>query len=109
MPGLNKHLFVLQHETCDTVHFMLPKSFVLCEGNRLQPEFCDLPIPLDMDVDRLVLVRTEENETVWTLPQNSRHDRAKAQTVPLSSSSISTKAVAVDKKEVAKCADSPIF
>jgi len=57
MPGLNKHLFVLQHETCDTVHFMLPKSFVLCEGNRLQPEFCDLPIPLDMDVDRLVLGR----------------------------------------------------
>jgi len=51
MPGLNKHLFVLQHETCDTVQFMLPES----------------------------------------------------------SSSISAKAVAVDKKEVAKCADSPIF
>ena len=61
---------------------MLLEALVICNRDGLKPELRNFPISFNVNMDWFVLIRTEENEAVWTIAQNSRHGLRKARGIP---------------------------
>ena len=64
---------MLKHETSDISQFLFCESSVFRKDNRNEPEFGDLPITGYMDMGWFTSIRTKENKTVGTLPENRWH------------------------------------
>jgi hypothetical protein len=56
------------------VQFVLSEPSIDRDRDRIEPEFRDLSIPLDVDVGRLNMVGTEEDEAVGSKSKNRRHE-----------------------------------
>jgi hypothetical protein len=67
---------VLHNQSRDPAHLMCAKATIGHERYRLQPEFGHRPFPLHMDVRRFPTVGAEEDETVRSIAEYSRHRTA---------------------------------
>jgi hypothetical protein len=67
---------VLHHKSRDPAELIGAKTAIGHERHRLQPELNDEPLPLHMDMRRFPAVRTEEDETIRSVTQYSRHRAA---------------------------------
>jgi hypothetical protein len=67
---------MLHHQSRDPAYLMCAKATIGHERDRLQPEFRHRPLPLHMDVWRFPTVGAEEDETVRSITEYSRHRAA---------------------------------
>jgi hypothetical protein len=49
------------------------ESEISRQGNRPQPELGGIPIPINVNVVRLIQFMTPKIETVWSIAQNGGH------------------------------------
>jgi hypothetical protein len=63
------------NERCDASEFVSFEAIVPLNFDRVQPELGPFPLPLNMDVRRLMLVTREKEKPVRSGPKSSgRHD-----------------------------------
>jgi hypothetical protein len=64
---------MLDYEVADRAEFMRREVRRLSERDRLEPELCERAIALHVDVRRLVIFITEEEEPVRAYAKDGRH------------------------------------
>lgn len=64
---------ILFNDYTQISEFVSAKTTIGCQGNRIQPEFCVIVIPLDMNMRRLKVLPAVEEETVRTDSQYRGH------------------------------------
>ena len=65
-PSLQDQIQILVHQTAEHIQFSRRKTFVFRERNRTKPELTEQPVPLDMDMLRLVAIEAVEEQPVRT-------------------------------------------
>jgi hypothetical protein len=73
MPLLQEELLILEDYLADFGQFVTPKTAIVRECNRLQPELRITTGVSNVDVRWLSSLETLKEESVTTNPQNRRH------------------------------------
>jgi hypothetical protein len=76
MPLLQEELLILRDELADFGQFVAPKTAVIRQCHRLQPELCITAGVSNVDVRWLSSLETVKKESVTTNPQKRRHRRS---------------------------------
>ena len=65
-PSLQDQIYILVNQTADPIQLSRRKTVVFRERNRTKPELTEQPVPLDMDMLRLVAIEAVEEQPVRT-------------------------------------------
>jgi len=64
MPSLLYQVAIVAHQLTDRVQFHGCKAMIACHGNRIDPVFAHLPIPLHMNMWRLMAIKAHKEKPV---------------------------------------------
>ena len=64
IPGLHKFYSMIIHKSLDSCEFHAGKTVAALQTNRIEPEFSDPIVPLNMDVRRFVIVPRVKEQSI---------------------------------------------
>lgn len=70
MPGLQKHLLMLNYQRLDPTEFLGTRTKIVRQGNRVEPKLHRVIIPVYMDMRGLVRLMTVEVEPIRTIAKD---------------------------------------